>query len=78
MIELEVKLDKLQLKGMRDFYNDMVGVLDKYEVTKMDQELCMLIAWKNHDMLYAWLILDELKSMSSDFDGLCNSISEIQ
>jgi hypothetical protein len=24
MIELEVKLDKLQLKGTRDFYNDVV------------------------------------------------------
>ena len=28
--------------------------------------------------LYARLILDELKSSSPDFDGLCNSISEIQ
>jgi hypothetical protein len=40
MIELEVKLDKLQLKGTRDFYNDVVGVLDKYKVTKTDHELC--------------------------------------
>ena len=44
MIELEVELEKLQLKGARDFYNDVVGVLDKYEVTKTDQELCMLMA----------------------------------
>jgi hypothetical protein len=53
----------------------MVGVLDKYEVTKTDQVLCMLMARKNHNMSYARLILDELKSRSSDFDGLCNSIS---
>ena len=39
MIKLEIELEKLQLKGARDFYNDMVGVLDKYEVTKTDQEL---------------------------------------
>jgi hypothetical protein len=78
MIELEAELDKLQLKGARDFYNDVVGVLDKYEVTKTDQELCMLMARKNNDTSYARLILDELKSSSPDFDGLCNSVSEIQ
>ena len=44
----------------------MVGVLDKYEVTKTDQELCMLMAQKNHD------------TSNADFDGLCNSVSEIQ
>jgi hypothetical protein len=49
MIELEVEEDKLQLKGARDFYNDVVGVLDKYKVTKTDHELCMLMAPKNHD-----------------------------
>ena len=38
IIELEVKLDKLQLKGARDFYNDMVGVMDIYEVMKTDRE----------------------------------------
>jgi len=36
MIELEIELEKLQLKGARYFYNDVVGVLDKYEVTKTD------------------------------------------
>ena len=52
MTELEIGLEKLQLKGMRDFYNDLVGVLDKNKVTKTDHELCML-ACKNHNMLYA-------------------------
>ncbi len=73
-----VKLDKLQLKGARDFYNDVVGVLDKYEVTKTDHELCTLMAHKNQDTSYARLILDELKSKIPNFDGLCNSVSEIQ
>ena len=56
LIEL---LDKLQLKDTRDFYNDNVGVLDKFEVTKTDRELCMLMAWKNHeygcDMDVIWM-----------------------
>ena len=78
MIELEIELEKLQLKGARDFYNDVVGVLDKYEVTKTDHELIMLMARKNHDTSYARLILDELKSSSPNFDELCNSVSEIQ
>ena len=30
MIELEIVLERLQLKGTRDFYNEVVGVLDKY------------------------------------------------
>jgi hypothetical protein len=78
IIKLEVELDKLQLKGARDFYNDMVRVLDKYKVTKTDQELCMLMPRKNHDTSYARLILDKLKSSSPNFDGLCNSILEIK
>ena len=52
MIKLEFELEKLQLKGVRDFYNDVVGVLDKYEVTKMDHDLCMLMANKNHNTSY--------------------------
>ena len=43
MIELEIELERLQLKGVRDYYNDMVGILDKYEVTKTDHELRMLM-----------------------------------
>ena len=78
MIELEVELEELQLKGTRDFYYEVVGVLDKYKVTKTDHELCMLMAHKNHDTSYARLILDKLKSTSPDFDGLCNSVSKIQ
>ncbi len=38
MIELEVKLDKLQLKGGRDFYNDVIGILYKYKATKFHCE----------------------------------------
>ena len=44
IIELEVKLDKLHIKSARDFYNDVVSVMDKYEVTKTDRKLCMLMA----------------------------------
>ena len=36
VIELEVELDKLQLKSARDFYNGMVSVMDKYGVMKTD------------------------------------------
>jgi hypothetical protein len=78
MIELEIELEKLQLKGERDFYNDVVGVLDKCEVTKTDHELIMLMAQKNDDTSYTQLILDELKSTSPNFDELCNSVSKIQ
>ena len=70
VIELEVKLDKLQLKSAREFYNDMVGAMDKYEVMKTDRKLYMLMVWKNNDMPYAQLILNKLKTSSPDFDRL--------
>ena len=38
MIEMDIKLNQLQFKGARDFYNNVVGVMDKYEVKKTDQE----------------------------------------
>ena len=52
--------------------------MDKYEVAKTDQELCMLMAWENQEVPYARLILNELKSNRPDFNRLCNDVSEIQ
>ena len=49
VIELEMELERLQLKGARDFYNNLVGVMDKYEVMKINHKLCMLIAHRNQD-----------------------------
>jgi len=63
---------------MRDVYNGVVGVIDKYKVTKSDQELCMLMASKNQDTQYARWILDKLKLNSPNFDRLCNNVSEIR
>jgi hypothetical protein len=53
MIELEIELERLQLKGTRDFYNDMVDEWEKYEVMERDHKLCMLMSQKNHHMSYA-------------------------
>jgi hypothetical protein len=78
MIELEIELERLQLKGARDFYNDVVGVLDKYEVTKTDHKHCMLMARKNHDTSSTRLILDKLKSDSPYFDELKGQVSHIK
>jgi hypothetical protein len=78
MIEMDIELDQVQLKGARDFYNNVVRVLDKYEVKKSDPKLCMLMARKNQEASYVKLILDELKLNSPDFDRLCNDVSEIQ
>jgi hypothetical protein len=38
----------------------------------------MLMAWKNHAVSYARLILDKLKSSSPNFNRLYNDISKIQ
>ena len=42
--EMDVELDQIQFKGASDFYNDVAGVVDKYEFRKTDCELCMLMA----------------------------------
>ena len=47
VIELDVKLDLLELNDVSDCYNDMVRVMDKYEVTKSDCNLRMLMAFKS-------------------------------
>jgi hypothetical protein len=78
VMKLEVELDQLQLKAVRDFYNDMGRVMDKYKVSKTDQELCMLMACTNQDTSYVQLILDRLKSNSPNFDRMHNNLSEIQ
>ena len=52
MIKLEVELEKPLLKGARDFYNEVIGVLDRYKVMKTDHELCILMVHKNHDTSY--------------------------
>jgi hypothetical protein len=51
VIELEMELERLQLKDARDFYNDMVRVMDRYEVMT-DCEMCMLMADTNQDATY--------------------------
>ena len=38
LIELDQELNKIQLQGAREFYNEVCGVLDKYNVTKSDWE----------------------------------------
>lgn len=77
MIDLEVELDWLQLKGVREFYTDMVGVMDKMRSLR-PTTMCMLTMQKNNDALFARLILYELKSDSPDIDRLCYDVLEIQ
>lgn len=77
-IELEVESDQLQLKGVIEFYNDVVRVMDKYDVTKTEYKLCVLMALMTNDMSHAIFIPCELKSGCPNFDRLRNSASEIQ
>ena len=78
IIEMDMELDQLQLNGARNFYNDMFGVMGKYKVTKSNHELCVLMVCKNQNVLYAQLILDELKSNSANCNRLCSNVSKIQ
>jgi hypothetical protein len=53
VIKIDAELDQLGLKGTRDFYNKVVGVITKHEVTKTNHELCRLMSCKNYEALSA-------------------------
>ena len=44
-----MELERFQLKGVRIFCNDVVRVMDKYEVLKTNHEMCTLMSCKNQD-----------------------------
>ncbi len=43
-IELDQKLDKVKFGNAIDYYNDIIGVTARYEVTKSDTELIKIMA----------------------------------
>ena len=43
MVEMDVELNQLRFKASRDFNIDKNGILDKYEVTKSNCEMCIRI-----------------------------------
>ena len=67
-IELDQELDNVKVNNAIDYYNDIIGVTARFEVTKSDTELIKVMAKKCKNSLYANMILQHLASSIQDFE----------
>jgi hypothetical protein len=77
-IELDQELEKVKFGNAIDFYNDIIGVTARYEVTKSDIELIKIMAKKCKNPLYANMILQHLAGTAHDFEAICETIGKVQ
>ena len=78
-IEMEAELHGVKFQSANDYYNDIVAVTSRFEVTKSDTELIKIMSTKVQSTVFADKILMHLDSTNpDDLEQLCNEISKIQ
>ena len=77
-IELDQELEKVKFNNAIDYYNDIIGVTARFEVTKSDTELINVMAKKCKNPLYANMILQHLAGTTQDFEEICETIGIVQ
>ncbi len=77
-IELDQELEKVKFNNAIDYYNDVIGVTARFEVTKSDIDLIKVMAKKCKNPLYANMILQHLAGTSQDFEAICETIGKVQ
>jgi hypothetical protein len=78
-IEMEAELHNVKFQGANDYYNDIVAVTSRYEVTKSDTDLIKIMSTKVQSTVFADKILMHLDHTNSDdIETLCNDIAKIQ
>jgi hypothetical protein len=77
-IELDQELEKVKFSNAIDYYNDVIGVTARFEVTKTDIELIKVMAKKCKNPLYANMILQHLAGTAQDFEAICETIGKVQ
>jgi hypothetical protein len=77
-IELDQELEKVKFNNAIDYYNDIIGVTARFEVTKSDTELIKVMAKKCKNPLYANMILQHLAGTIQDFEAICETIGKVQ
>ena len=78
-IEMEAELHNVKFQGANDYYNDIVAVTSRYEVTKSDTDLIKIMSTKVASTVFADKILMHLDNTGpDDLKMLCNDIAKIQ
>jgi hypothetical protein len=78
VFNLKLGKDKLLLIGARIFYLDVAGIVDDFEDTKTNHELCLFIEGKNHKDSNECKILEGHKLCNPDFDRHSKFFHEIR
>ncbi len=77
-IEMEAELHNVKFKGANDYYNDIVAVTARYEVTKSDTDLIKIMFTKVQSTVFADKILSHLdRNDPDDLEKICNGIAKI-
>jgi len=77
-IELDQELEKVKFNNTIDYYNNIIGVTARFEVTKSDTELIKVMAKKCKNPLYANMILQHFAGTIQDFEAICETIGKVQ
>jgi hypothetical protein len=48
VFNLKLRLVELLFIGAREFYLEVARIVDDFEITKTNHELCLFIEWKHH------------------------------
>ena len=81
VIEMDIALEKLQMKGTaNDFYNDVIGIQAKFGCKKDDIGLITVMAKKVKNTTHAKSIVDHLNDLTkpNSFETLCREITAVQ
>ncbi len=80
-IEMDAELEKIKFFNANEYYNDVVAVQARFEVTKTEMDLVKVMAKKVTNETYAKMIVDHLDAHATtpcDLEELCDKISKIQ
>ena len=80
-IEMDAELEKIKFSNVNEYYNDVVAVQARFEVTKTEMDLVKVMAKKVTNETYAKMIVDHLDAHATtpcDLEDLCDKISKIQ
>ena len=64
----------------KDYYNLVVTVIARYEVTKTETELVKIMTKKANSLMYTKMVIEHLNltATSHDLEEICQEISEVQ
>ena len=77
-IEMEADLHNVKFQEANDYYNDVVAVTSRYEMSKSDTDLIKIMSTKVQSTVFADKILMHLDDGNpDDLEKLCNDIAKI-